>query len=104
MSWDRIRWTVLERDDHTCRYCGRIATHVDHIIPRSAGGSDHLWNLVAACQFCNCSKGAKVFPWALRWRSQVERVDADAEAAYEMAVAEDAAYEAYLNECDRVAC
>lgn len=49
-----------------CAYCGvskesAIAIGarltVDHIVPRSMGGPDELWNLVAACGKCNSSKG-----------------------------------------------
>lgn len=42
-----------------CAYCGRPATTMDHIIPKSKGGSDDLTNLVPACFGCNTSKGAK---------------------------------------------
>lgn len=31
---------------------------IDHVIPRSAGGSNDPSNLVAACRDCNASKGA----------------------------------------------
>jgi 5-methylcytosine-specific restriction endonuclease McrA len=51
-----------------CIYCCRLvdfsgleAFHVDHFIPRSAGGSDRLENLVPACSSCNLSKGARRF-------------------------------------------
>ena len=43
-----------------CAYCGGgTATHVDHIVPRSAGGTHDWTNLTAACSTCNPSKGAK---------------------------------------------
>jgi hypothetical protein len=42
-----------------CSYCGRPATHADHIIPRSRGGSDHFDNLTPSCGDCNVSKGAR---------------------------------------------
>ncbi|MHC9292739.1 HNH endonuclease [Mycobacterium sp. LTG2003] len=48
---------VLRRDRHTCVYCGGRADTVDHVLPRSRGGSDHWLNLVAACQPCNGRKG-----------------------------------------------
>src|SRR5207248_11360067 len=34
------------------------AFEVDHQIPRSKGGSDHIDNLVACCQKCNAFKGS----------------------------------------------
>lgn len=58
-GWQKLRAIVLERDDYTCQYCGEPANHVDHIIPVCQGGADKLDNLVAACRFCNCSKGGR---------------------------------------------
>ncbi|AUY49279.1 HNH endonuclease [Streptomyces sp. CB01881] len=40
---------VLVRDQHLCAYCGRRATTVDHLQPRSRGGVDSWMNTVAAC-------------------------------------------------------
>ena len=57
--WRKLDAAILMRDRHTCTYCGAPATTVDHKIPREAGGTDHPQNLVAACQPCNRSKGAK---------------------------------------------
>ncbi|MGD9485217.1 HNH endonuclease [Streptomyces sp. TRM70308] len=46
-SWSRRG--VLVRDRHRCAYCGRRATTVDHVVPRSRGGGDTWLNTVAAC-------------------------------------------------------
>jgi 5-methylcytosine-specific restriction endonuclease McrA len=48
---------VLRRDGRTCAYCCGRADTVDHILPRSRGGGDTWFNLVAACQSCNGLKG-----------------------------------------------
>lgn len=58
-AWAALRRKVLDRDDHTCTYCGRDATEVDHVTPKDAGGKDTLDNLVAACKPCNARKGAR---------------------------------------------
>lgn len=47
---------VLRRDNHQCIYCGRSATTVDHILPRSRGGASTWENLAAACRPCNALK------------------------------------------------
>ena len=47
---------VLVRDRHRCAYCGRRATTVDHVVPRSHGGADSWLNTVAACAEDNHSK------------------------------------------------
>ncbi len=59
LPWMRVRDKVLDRDQDTCRYCGKLATHVDHIYPKSRGGKDDMDNLVAACADCNMGKGAR---------------------------------------------
>lgn len=52
---------VLDRDAHTCVYCGvsGVSLQLDHVIPRSRGGADTPDNLVACCKSCNSSKGAR---------------------------------------------
>lgn len=56
----RLRYEVLRRDNHTCRYCGSAAPDVkltvDHVLPVALGGSDEPTNLVAACADCNSGK------------------------------------------------
>jgi 5-methylcytosine-specific restriction endonuclease McrA len=50
------RRAVMVRDSFECQYCGRPADNVDHVVPRSRGGS-HTWeNVVAACRPCNSRK------------------------------------------------
>jgi len=54
-------------------YCDAPAAHVDHVIPRSRGGSDDIDNLVPACARCNLSKGARTLQeWALLYPDTVE--------------------------------
>ena len=50
------RRAVFARDDWRCQYCGAAAENLDHVVPRSRGGS-HTWeNVVAACRRCNSRK------------------------------------------------
>ena len=50
------RRAVFTRDGQTCVYCGSSATSIDHVVPRSRGGT-HTWdNVVAACRRCNSRK------------------------------------------------
>jgi len=60
-KWKEVRILVLERDSFTCQYCGRKATVVDHVIPRSHGGNEADENLVASCVTCNAWAGAQLF-------------------------------------------
>ena len=52
------RREVFRRDHHSCQYCGCLSKHLtlDHVIPRSKGGT-HTWdNVVTACERCNSRK------------------------------------------------
>jgi 5-methylcytosine-specific restriction endonuclease McrA len=55
------RREVFRRDSHTCQYCGSTKKlTLDHVLPRSKGGT-HTWdNVVAACERCNASKGDRL--------------------------------------------
>jgi len=62
---EETRQRIYNRDGHYCRYCGAHQTELserlalDHVIPRSQGGTDHASNLVPACRSCNSRKGAR---------------------------------------------
>ncbi|WP_308491487.1 HNH endonuclease [Microbacterium terrisoli] len=61
---------VLRRDGFHCAYCGGSAGTIDHVMPRSRGGSDSWENLVACCQRCNNTKGNRTpqeMSWTLRF-------------------------------------
>jgi 5-methylcytosine-specific restriction endonuclease McrA len=52
------RRAVFARDDWMCQYCGaRSNLTVDHVVPRSKGGSSNWENIVASCAPCNRRKG-----------------------------------------------
>ncbi len=59
--WRRIRDKVLRRDGYLCVTCqakGLIveAAEVDHIVPKSQGGTESLENLEAICVPCHKRK------------------------------------------------
>ena len=48
------RRNVFQRDNHTCQYCGsREQLSIDHVMPRSRGGSDAWDNVTTACTSCS---------------------------------------------------
>jgi 5-methylcytosine-specific restriction endonuclease McrA len=50
------RRAVFARDNWSCQYCGSAAENLDHVVPKSRGGT-HTWdNVVAACRRCNSRK------------------------------------------------
>jgi len=56
-----IREYLLEKWGRKCAYCGKkdIPLEVEHIIPKSKGGTDRISNLTLSCQKCNLKKGNK---------------------------------------------
>ena len=57
---DSLKSEILDHDNCRCRACGfsdRLTLEIDHIKPRSLGGSDDLDNLQVLCSFCNNTKG-----------------------------------------------
>jgi 5-methylcytosine-specific restriction endonuclease McrA len=56
------RRAVFARDRWTCQYCGheRGNLTVDHVIPRSRGGSSSWENIVTCCAPCNRRKGNRL--------------------------------------------
>jgi 5-methylcytosine-specific restriction endonuclease McrA len=53
------RRNLFHRDGHRCQYCGSQSDRlsIDHVLPRSRGGS-HSWdNVTTACLRCNVHKG-----------------------------------------------
>jgi 5-methylcytosine-specific restriction endonuclease McrA len=53
------RRAIFARDGWTCQYCGtaRGTLTVDHVIPRSKGGTSGWDNIVTCCAPCNRRKG-----------------------------------------------
>ena len=56
------RRAVFARDRWTCQYCGsgHGTLTVDHVIPRSKGGSSSWENIVTCCAPCNRRKGDRL--------------------------------------------
>jgi 5-methylcytosine-specific restriction endonuclease McrA len=59
------RAAIYHRDNWSCVYCGRRVTDsaevpvvltLDHLLPKSLGGTNDASNLVSACRQCNCSR------------------------------------------------
>jgi HNH endonuclease len=61
----RLRRAVIRRARDRCEYCrlaqsGQAATfHIDHIVPRAAGGRTTSENLALACVTCSRRKGMR---------------------------------------------
>ena len=59
-AWRLARQEALVRDNWQCQDCKSLVTgreaHVDHITPKSAGGSDLMHNLRTRCRKCHSAK------------------------------------------------
>ncbi len=71
-----IREYLLEKWGRHCAYCGahHVPLKIEHIHPRSKGGSNRVSNLTIACHACNQRKGSRGVaeflaskPETLRW-------------------------------------
>lgn len=56
-----VREYLLEKYSRKCMYCGKenVPLEIEHIIPKSRGGTNRIDNLGIACHTCNQSKGSK---------------------------------------------
>lgn len=71
VTYDRVpkrqvrfsRFNIYARDNNMCQYCGgkfpRQELNLDHVIPRSKGGTSTWENVVCSCQSCNRRKGGR---------------------------------------------
>lgn len=99
----RTRFEVFKRDHFTCVYCGRrppdVLLEADHLVPRAAGGSDDIDNLVTACWDCNHGKADRLLDEGVRPVVSPDVVDATAErVAQAQAYAEHVANEERLRD------
>lgn len=111
----RMRFEILRRDNHACRYCGATAPEaklvVDAVVPEALGGSHKdPANLVTACESCNSGKSAtppdaalvaEIADDALRWSQAMRVATAAALADREARVADQ---EAFLDSWSSWAC
>lgn len=65
------RRSVMRRDNFLCAYCGKKGDNsdltIDHIIPRSRGGTNTWGNVICCCFSCNQKKGDRT-PKEMGWR------------------------------------
>ncbi len=56
-----VKEYLLDKWQRRCAYCGaaNVPMEVEHIVPKSRGGSDRVSNLTLACHDCNQRKGSQ---------------------------------------------
>lgn len=53
LSNTNLRKYIFSKTKGRCSYCGAEATEIDHIVPKSKGGTNSSYNLTPACRACN---------------------------------------------------
>jgi 5-methylcytosine-specific restriction endonuclease McrA len=95
-----VREYLLEKWHRTCAYCGAkdVPLQIEHIEPRSKGGSNRVSNLTLACEPCNCKKGAQPVAEFLKNKPEIlKRIQAQAKAPLKDAAAVNATRWALFN-------
>ncbi len=49
----KLREFIFKRNNHKCVYCGNQGEEIEHIVPRSKGGTNSVFNLALSCRKCN---------------------------------------------------
>ena len=83
LSGYECREYLLEKWDRKCAYCGKenVPLEIEHIVPRSKGGSNRVSNLTLACVRCNLAKGNRSVEDFLKKKPEVlRRIQAQAKA------------------------
>lgn len=78
-----VREYLLEKWGRECVYCGaeNVPLEIDHIHPRSKGGSDRVSNLTVSCHDCNQRKGnSPVEQFLAKCPERVRKILAQAKA------------------------
>lgn len=70
INFEKLKlFNVFERDNFRCAYCGKTSYEdgvkliVEHIFPRSKGGTNEGHNIITACSDCNNRKRDKIMDW-----------------------------------------
>ena len=79
-----VRAYLMHKWDGKCAYCGKAGKlEVEHVHPRSRGGSNSVNNLVVACRSCNESKGKQpLTEFLVRTPAQLKRVQYELGKSY----------------------
>lgn len=76
MRMKEFRQTLLEARGFYCEYCGKdlnpINSTLDHVVPKTKGGSNCLSNIKICCKSCNSAKhnrSIEEFRYTMRMKS-----------------------------------
>lgn len=84
-----VREYLLEKWNRKCAYCDTEHTplEIEHIVPKSSGGSNRISNLTLACRPCNLKKGAQPVAAFLKDKKKLDKIQVTAKASLKDAAA-----------------
>jgi len=53
----KLREYIFVKNSYKCVYCGKKGKEIEHIVPKSKGGTNSIHNLTLSCRECNIKKG-----------------------------------------------
>jgi len=53
----KLREYIFSKNSYKCVYCGKKGQEIEHIVPKSKGGTNSIYNLTLSCRECNIKKG-----------------------------------------------
>ncbi|UFA52005.1 RNA-guided endonuclease IscB [Deinococcus radiophilus] len=78
-----VRAYLMHKWEGKCAYCQKEGSlEVEHLVPRSRGGSNRISNLIMSCRKCNEAKGAQHLEAFLKRKpAQLRRIQAQQQAS-----------------------
>ena len=74
MTYHKHRDYIFRKYKALCWICGRHGSEIDHVVPKSLGGSDNRINLRVVCSRCNKRRNRKDFAYGYDRLPKFERV------------------------------
>lgn len=71
-----VREYLLEKWGRKCVYCEveKVPLEIEHIVPKSKGGTNRISNLTLACKKCNIKKGNKPIQQFVKDKDKLKRI------------------------------
>jgi len=84
-----VREYLLEKCKRRCAYCDKenVPLEIEHIVPKSKGGTNRISNLTLSCTQCNVKKGNNSIESFLKDKKKLEKILARAKAPLKDAAA-----------------
>lgn len=85
-----VREYLLEKWQRQCAYCDikEVPLEVEHIVPRTKGGTNRISNLTLSCRKCNVTKGSQDIQFFLKGKpKKLQVILAQAKASLKDAIA-----------------